>query len=192
MTISPSRAPTAGGPTLPPTTFGPGGGGGGGGALGATARGPGIGGGAGGPEGTEVELGIGGGGGAGGVFVSGIDEVGGDMNGVSIRSTFGVVGDLLSSMAESGRVGGAIVPNSIEASCLALPPVSCSVSSSEESSVESTTDHSSSSGRTRDGRLPAGVEDGGGNALAALSCCAKRWKGFVEVSLVLEAAEEGA
>ena len=77
----------------------------------------------------------------------------------------GLVGlsvDFLSSIADRGR-GGAIVPKSMEASCFALPPVGLFVSSSSsEDEVESTTDHSSSSGRTRDGRLPVGVEVRGG------------------------------
>jgi len=51
------------------------------------------------------------------------------------------------------------VPNNMDASCFALPPVGFSVSpSSSEDDVESTTDQSSSSGRTREGRLPVGVE----------------------------------
>lgn len=57
----------------------------------------------------------------------------------------------LSSAADCG-LGGAMVPKSMEASCLALPPAPRSGSSSDESSVESTTDHSSSSGRMREGR----------------------------------------
>ncbi len=57
-----------------------------------------------------------------------------------------------------------MVPNRMEASCFALPPAGrSSLSLSEESSsVESTTDHSSSSGRTRDGREPVEVEVRGG------------------------------
>ncbi len=69
-------------------------------------------------------------------------------------------GDLdLSSIADNG-LGGAIVPKSMEASCFALPPVGCPSSSfsDELSSAESTTDHSSSSGRWREGREPVGVE----------------------------------
>ncbi len=57
---------------------------------------------------------------------------------------------VVSSIAESGR-GGAMVPNSIEASCFALPPVTWSGPSSlSDEEVESTTDHSSSSCRRRD------------------------------------------
>jgi len=71
-------------------------------------------------------------------------------------------GDFFSSIADSG-LGGAMVPKRIEASCLALPPAGRSSSLSEESSsVESTTDHSSSSGRTRDGREPVKVDVRGG------------------------------
>ena len=85
-----------------------------------------------------------------------------------------LVGDLALSIALSG-LGGAMLPNRIEASCLALPPVGRSSSSSEEcSSLESTTDHSSSSGRTRDGREPVGVEARGARDLAAFSCWFRR------------------
>lgn len=95
------------------------------------------------------------------------------------------VGDLAVSMALRGR-GGAMVPKRMEASCLALPPVGRASSSEEESgsSLESTTDHSSSSGRTREGReLPVGVEERGGKALAVFSCWVRRWKGLVEISV---------
>lgn len=81
--------------------------------------------------------------------------------------------DFLSSMAESGR-GGAMVPNSIDASRLALPPVGFSgPSSSSDEEVESATDHSSSSGRTREGRVPVGVAVRGGGSGWDLvtSCC---------------------
>ena len=55
-----------------------------------------------------------------------------------------------------------MVPNRIDARCLALPPAGWSFSSSE-SSVESTTDHSSSSGRTREGRwLLVGIDERAG------------------------------
>lgn len=94
-------------------------------------------------------------------------------------------------MALRGR-GGAMVPKRMEASCLALPPVG-RASSSEESgeSLESTTDHSSSSGRTREGREPVGVEEkGGGGALVVVSCWVRRWKGLVEISVV-EVVVEG-
>ena len=64
------------------------------------------------------------------------------------------------------------MPKRMEASCLALPPEGPAVSSSsEESSVESTTDHSSSSGRTREGREPVAVDDSGGKACLVDSDC---------------------
>lgn len=85
---------------------------------------------------------------------------------------------LLLSIEESGR-GGAIVPNSNEASCFA-PPCGASSSSSEESS-ESTTDQSSSSWRPR---VRVGAADSLNAALLAFSCV-KRWNGFVDTSLVL-------
>lgn len=139
----------------------PGGGGGGGGALGAPPGGMGGGGGA-------LAPGIGGGGGA--------------ADGVAGLSGAGDLG--LSSIADIGR-GGPIVPNRIEARCFALPRSgrSASSSSDEESALESTTDHSSSSWRTRL-RLPVGVDvRGGGSGCdlgAADSCCARRWKGLVD------------
>lgn len=68
------------------------------------------------------------------------------------------VSSFLSSIADNG-LGGAIVPKSMDASCFALPPVGFSaLSSSSDDEVESTTDHSSSSGLTREGRLPVGVD----------------------------------
>lgn len=143
---------------------GGGGGGGGGGAVGgrssAEPKLPGIGGGGGGDIGAPV-LGVGG---------AGLD---------------GLSPDFFSSVADSG-LGGAIVPNSIDANCFALPPVGFSgPSSPSEDEAESTTDHSSSSGRMRDGRFPVGVEVKGGNdcAFAASCCCARRWKGLVDSEL---------
>ncbi len=143
----------------------PGGGGGGaGGALGI----PGGGGGGGGAGGAP-DRGIGGGGGGGAAGGSPSSKLPG-MSGDMAMAIFGVGGagldglsiDLLSSIVDKG-LGGAIVPKSIEASCFALPPLGLSVSSSSsEDEVESTTDHSSSSGRTREGRLPVGVEVRGG------------------------------
>ena len=50
--------------------------------------------------------------------------------------------------------------------------------------MESTTDHSSSSGRTRDGRPPFEDDDRGAPDLATFSCCVRRWNGFVEFSLL--------
>ena len=146
----------------------PGGGGGGaGGAFGIPG-----GGGGGGAAGAPDE-GIGGGGGAAGGGPSssklpGITEADGGEKAVLGIWGVGLLGlsvNFLSSIADKG-LGGAIVPNSIDASCFALPPVGFSASSSSsEDEVESTTDHSSSSGRIREGRLPVGVEvRGGGRA----------------------------
>ena len=98
-----------------------------------------------------------------------------------------------SSMAERGR-GGAIVPKSMDASCLADPPVgtASSSSSSDESSVESTTDHSSSSGRARDGRDPVGVavKTGSDWDFEAFSCWVRRWKGLFETSPLGDVIDE--
>ena len=97
--------------------------------------------------------------------VPGMESVGGGEKAALEVERPGLVGlsiGFLSSIADSGR-GGAIVPNSIDASCFALPPVGLlASSSSSEDEVESTTDHSSSSGRTREGRLPVGVDVRGG------------------------------
>lgn len=172
------------------------GGSGGGGAGGAPEDGKGGGGGA------PVD-GIGGGGGgvsSGGPSSSKAPGIGGGGGG-DIGPVFGVNGAgllglsiFLSSIADNG-LGGAIVPNRIEASCFALPPVGLSLpSSSSEDEVESTVGHSSSSGRTREGRLPVGVDvSGGGSAWDfADSCCwLRRWKGFVDSPLVFgEVMEE--
>lgn len=90
---------------------------------------------------------------------------------------------LLLSIDERGR-GGAMVPKRMEASCLA-PPWEGASSSSEDESSESTTDQSSSSWRPS---LRAGGPEGslkvGVTALLAFSCV-RRWKGFVDTSLVL-------
>ena len=84
--------------------------------------------------------------------------------GVGGAGLVGLSKNFLSSIADKG-LGGAIVPKSMEASCFALPPVGLLVSSSSsEDEAESTTDHSSSSGRTRDGRFPVGVEARGGGS----------------------------
>jgi hypothetical protein len=95
----------------------------------------------------------------------------------------------LLSIDDNGR-GGAIVPNRIEAKCLAPPCVGAS-SSSEDESSESTTDQSSSSCRPRvraDGA--AGSLNVGTAALVACSCV-RRWNGFVDTSLVLLAGGGG-
>jgi hypothetical protein len=88
--------------------------------------------------------------------------------------------DLSSSMALRGR-GGAMVPNKILASCLALPPPGWSSSSSEESNSEPAADQSSSSsGRARvlrsKGTAPVKV----GLSGSCFSCWARRWKGLVD------------
>lgn len=117
-------------------------GGGGGAPLGGAVSG--IGGGGGGEPGGPALNGGGGGGGTSKLEMGGTDGVDGLL--------MGVVSLSWSPVAERG-LGGAMVPNRMEARCLALPPPEVrSGSSSEEFSVESTTDHSSSSGRARDGR----------------------------------------
>ena len=164
-------------------------GGGGGGAGGAS----GISGG-GGADGAPIEgIGGGGGGATGGSPPSsklpGIgDACEGERTAVGTEGAglLGLSTDFLSSSADIG-LGGAIVPNSMDASCFALPPVGLSAfSSSSEDEVESTTDHSSSSGRTREGRLPVGVDDRGGGRFwdfADSCCCVRRWNGFVDSTL---------
>ena len=97
-------------------------------------------------------------------------------------------------MLLSGR-GGAIVPNRIDARCFAEP--ACGpLSSSSSSSELSRTDHSSSSAGLDLVRL--GAETGSGKAcILAMSCCERRWNGFVSffsasglVTLGVAAAEE--
>lgn len=172
----------------PEDPFGSAGAGGAGGAGGPPAD-PGAGGGGGGgaagaPNAARAGAGGGGGGGALGMPLDPVSKPPGMVGGggdigpptLGLPSLFG------SSMAESG-LGGAMVPNNMDANSLALPPDTFSgPSSSSEDDVESTTDHSSSSGRTRDGRLPVGVgvTDGRGCDLAASCCCASRWNGFVD------------
>lgn len=123
--------------------------GGGGGALGAPM--PGIGG--------------GGGGGAGGAALGAGESAVGDV-------TPGLTGEKarVSSAAERGR-GGAMVPNSIEASWRAFPAPGPSSSSDESSWSEPTTDHSSSSGRTREGLAPVGLAAWTGSGALAGACC---------------------
>ena len=98
------------------------------------------------------------------------------------------------SIADKGR-GGAIVPNRIDASCLALPP--CGLpSSSLSSSLDSSTDQSSSSAGLDLVLLGAAVGSGSACCLAR-SCCVRRWNGFVsffseasgDVTLEVEAAD---
>jgi hypothetical protein len=187
--ISPSRAPTAGGPPPPLAVRiggprgaelfgigggggakdagigGGGGGGGGGGALGTPESG--IGGGGGGALGAP-ESGIGGGGG-------GARELGSKVVGADRLSSTGVDG--LLSIADNGR-GGAMVPKRMDARCLADPPVGPSSPSSLESSLsDSAADHSSSSGRLRDWGPVLVCVSG-----FAASCCAMRWNGLVDDS----------
>lgn len=164
------------------------GGGGGGGAEGAPFAG--IGGGAGAAAGGQLsaESNVPGIGGAGG------GDIGAPVLGVGGAGLDRLSTDFLSSIAESG-LGGAIVPNSIDANCFALPPVGFSgPSSSSEDEAESTTDHSSSSGRVRDGRLPVGVEVKGGNDsdFATSCCCTRRWNGLVDSELASGDVTEGA
>lgn len=147
--MSPSNAPNAGAAALggaePP-------GGGGGGAIGAPEFGIGGGGGAAipgiGGGGGALLLGIGGGGGgaAGASNVLSVNDPGiggaaGGATGDVTESCTGVCG--LLSMADNGR-GGAIVPNSREASCFADPPVGAS-SLSLSSLSDPASDQSSSS-----------------------------------------------
>lgn len=114
-------------------------GGGGGGADGAPEGGGG--GGGGGAAGAPLDGAGGGGAGGGGTADS-------NALALSCDSCTGVAG--LLSMADIGR-GGAIVPNKIEANCLADPPAGGSSSSSLEASFsEPAADHESSSGRRRD------------------------------------------
>lgn len=153
--------------------------GGGGGALPA-----GMGGGGGAPI-----LGIGGGGGAppdgigggGGAPLFGIGGGGGATGGEANPEDPGP-GDAAAgepvSIAESG-FGGAIVPNKIDASCLALPPVGLS-SSSSSSDEESTTDQSSSSLGFTVRRAETAA--GSGSAVFDASDCDILWKGFVSTA----------
>lgn len=166
---------------------GGGGGGGGEGADCARAELPGIGG----AVGTLVDSAMFGNGGAGGgvagaLFRPAAEDLFGK---VDFASTLGEFGEPPSSIADSGR-GGPIVPNNIEASCFALPPVGRSSSSSDESSMEPTADQSSSSGLARDGRLPAEGKERGSGAEEASSCRVILWNGFVDNSLELGDAIE--
>lgn len=130
------------------------GGGGGGALIGAefASKEPGIGGGGGGA--LDVR------GGGGGAFPVGIGGAGGGgALGVDGLPNPGDLAFWSSSIALKGR-GGAMVPNSMLANCLADPPVGRSSSSSSLSEllfdeVESKADQSSeSSGRWREGRGP--------------------------------------
>jgi hypothetical protein len=114
----------------------------------------GIGGGGGGGAPGAPPVGIGGGGGgAGGAVALGSRGAGGAAVGpVPIA---GLDGAEFPPAAERGR-GGAMVPKRIEAKCLAPPAIGPSSSEDSSSLSEPTTDQSSSSGRTREGRAPVG------------------------------------
>lgn len=169
--ISPNKPPILGLGPPAGAALGIPGGGGGGGAGGALDIPGGGGGGGGGADGAPDDgIGGGGGGAAGGWPSSsklpGMAGAGGGEDGAFDVGTVGLIGlsdDFLSSIADSGR-GGAMVPNSIEASCLALPPVGFSASSSSSEDEVESTPHSSSSGRTLEGRLPVGVDVRGGGS----------------------------
>lgn len=167
------------------------GGGGGGGIPGAPV--PGIGGGGGGNPGAAPD-GIGGGGGAPNVGIGGgggggpegsskafslnAPGMGGGGGGgaegaadTGARSCTGVCG--LLSIADNGR-GGAMVPKSRDANCLAEPPVGAS-SSSLSCLSDPASDQSSSSFRRRDtGPVTVGVIG------FAASCCASLANGLVD------------
>lgn len=178
--IPPSRAP------MPPAAgleVGAAPGGGGGGALGAPDPGigggggasvPGIGGGGGGADGAP-KLGIGGGGGGALGAPEALSSVESKPPGIGADRVFGSCTGVcgLLSIADRG-LGGAIVPKSRDASCLAEPPVGPS-SSSLSSLSDPAADHSSSSLRRREtGPVIAGVKGLAG------SCCANLAKGLVE------------
>lgn len=84
----------------------------------------------------------------------------------------------MSSAADRGR-GGAMVPKSIEANWRAFPAPGPSSSSEESSRSEPTTDHSSSSGRTREGLAPVGLAACTGAGALAAWTGGRRWNGFV-------------
>ncbi|GAM88810.1 hypothetical protein ANO11243_068440 [Dothideomycetidae sp. 11243] len=132
---------------------------------------PGIGGGGGAPP-----LGIGGGGGA---PLDGIGGGGGGADGLACAGEAGVEPDPV-FMLDSGR-GGAIVPNKIDARCLALPPPGrppSFSSSSDDDDESSTTDQSSSS--LGAARVRAGAAEGSGRLVMAPAVPPMRWKGFVD------------
>ena len=164
---------------------GGGGGGGGGGAAGAPET-PGIGG----------AGGAGGGGGRGG----GADGAAplGEPTVSSLLLLLLLLLLLFPVVAAVKGFGGPIVPKSIEARCLASPPLpldlfSSSSSSDVELASESTTDQSSSLSaeeRSLDARgIVAVVSVDGSEALSPFGldslCCVKRKNGFVETSVTL-------
>ena len=90
------------------------------------------------------------------------------------------VDDEALSMLDKGR-GGAMVPKRIDARCLALPPGrSGSSSSSDEDDSAADQSSSSSFGMVR---VLAGAAIGSGKDVLALSCCVRRWNGFVDCPL---------
>ena len=136
-------------------------------------------------------VGIGGGGGAPPIGGGGGPGGGGGAEPAGIGGGGGIpaggaglwTGESLLSIADKG-LGGAIVPNKIEAKCLA-PPCEGPSSSSEDESSESTTDQSSLPCRARvraDGTV--GSFRVGAAALVAGSWV-RRWNGFVDTSLVV-------
>lgn len=151
---------------------GMGGGGGPGGGGGAPA--PGMGGGGGAPD-----SGMGGG---GGVSLPGIAGGGGGGAEGPVWAGAGDAGVEPVFMLDSG-LGGAIVPNRIDARCFALPlPTRLSSSSSDEDSSSSLFDHSSSSFGAA--RVRAGAAAGSGRVVLAASIePVFRWNGFVEALL---------
>ena len=82
------------------------------------------------------------------------------------------------------------MPKRIDANWRALPAPGCSSSEESSSLSEPTTDHSSSSGRTREVR-PVGWFWRGA-AAAGDSVDGRRWKGFVDCAADGEAAAEPA
>jgi len=112
-----------------------------------------------------IGIGGGGGGGAPGAPPVGIGGGGGGAGGATALGSVrpvpiaGLDGAEFPPAAERGR-GGAMVPKRIEAKCLAPPAIGLSSSEESSSLSEPTTDQSSSSGRTRDGRAPVGWDTG--------------------------------
>ena len=81
--------------------------------------------------------------------------------------------------ADRGR-GGPIVPKRMDARWRAFPAPGPSSSEESSSLSESTTDHSSSSGRTRE-RGPVGWVMSDSDFVASGEVGGRRWKGFVEI-----------
>lgn len=121
-------------------------------------------------------FGIGGGGGA---PAFGIGWAGGGEVGPPIAGLVGVL-PIPVPVADKGR-GGPIVPKRMDARWRALPAPGPSSSDESSSLSESTTDHSSSSGRTRE-RGPVGWLMSGAAFVASGEVGGRRWKGFVETA----------